>query len=125
MSLNQTTKCKVNTMSKLSIKAKTIMALVASTNGAIFSVVHKRKKPVKCKETGLMLEYSAMSCRTGVTCDLKGGKSTIAAKKNDGLIGVTKMNDKKSGTANYRCFYADSVKSITVQGIIYTFDDKD
>lgn len=78
-------------------------------------------------------EYNSMTVRTEVKKHLAGGDSTIEHKKADGLISVfrtatpsqlkDKTEEEKKRLTGYRAFYADDVKSITIQGVTTNFDN--
>lgn len=62
--------------------------------------------------------FMEMTCRTGVTKDLKGGKSTI--RDTPDLISVSLTNGK-----GYRCFSAFNVLELRASGTVITFKEAD
>ncbi len=62
--------------------------------------------------------FMEMTCRTGVTKDLKGGKSTISGTPD--LISVNLVNGK-----GYRCFSAFNVLELRASGTIINFKEAD
>lgn len=127
-------------------RASLVQAIIKQSNGKVFTVVAKRKTPkisyvhydaltrklpnITQSEFGKLsaneqLAYSRveenfmeLTCRTGVTKDLKGGKSTIANKPD--LISVHLTNGK-----GYRCFSAYNVLEIRTGGATMRFKEAD
>lgn len=127
------------------VRAELVKIMVKSTQGRIFTVQAKRKKPkvtyIPIDQIGIEMplspteakfkkmtpeqqalyrvereEFMTLTCRTGVKKDLKGGKSTI--RHDDSLISVNLTNDK-----GYRCFSAFHVLSLKFDGNEMKFNE--
>jgi hypothetical protein len=84
----------------LSRKAKIVKSIVNDTNGKFFQVVFTKKDGSE----------RVLNGRTGVRKHLKGGQSTISA--NPSLVSVYDVQAQ-----GYRCFDADRVISLKVDGV--------
>lgn len=88
--------------------SEVIKNLVASTNGKIFTVSFVKKDGNLRTLTG----------RTGVSKYTNGG--VAGWKSNDDNIGVFEFCERQ-GKEAYRCFNANSVKSLKISGKVYNF----
>lgn len=119
-----------------------VKAIIRQNGGRIFTVVARRKSPkvtVTHKVDGsevtkaahkklteeeqdnyevVIENFMTMTCRTGVTKDLKGGESTISHK--DDLVSVNLTNGK-----GYRCFSAYNVLELRAGGTHIKFKEAD
>ena len=124
-------------------RAALVQAIVKQNGGKIFTVIAKRKSPkvsyihYKAEEPSItsaaykklsdddkrlysqhVNNFMIMTCRTGVTKDLKGGESTI--RHCPDLISVNLTDGK-----GYRCFSAYNVLELRASGTVITFKEAD
>lgn len=123
-------------------RAELVKAIIRQNGGRIFTVIAKRKAPKVSyvyQDSGEILRESeykklgndskgfyqrdvenfmTLTCRTGVTKELKGGASTIA--HHEELVSVNLTNGK-----GYRCFSAYNVLEIRAGGTKMTFREED
>lgn len=124
-------------------RAAIVQAIIKQNGGKIFTVVAKRKapkvsyihyKPEEPSITGAAFRklseddkrlysehtdnFMTMTCRTGVTKELKGGDSTI--RHCTDLISVNLTDGK-----GYRCFSTYNVLELRASGVVVTFKEAD